>query len=72
MMCTIPAARPKKLCRTYAMRDVTAMFDSDEDLEDKPPNGIDTDVDCEESEGEEPEATALMLSDEVSSCTGFT
>jgi hypothetical protein len=71
MMCTIPAARPKKLCRTYAMRDVTAMFDSDEDLEDKPPNGIDTDADCEESEGEEPEATALMLSDEVSSCTGL-
>ncbi|KAG1769130.1 hypothetical protein EV702DRAFT_1282178 [Suillus placidus] len=67
MMCTIPAARPKKLCRTYAMRDVTAMFDSDEDLEDKPPNGIDTDVDCEESEGEEPEATALMLSDEMPS-----
>ncbi|KAG1779246.1 hypothetical protein EV702DRAFT_1043731 [Suillus placidus] len=61
------AARPKKLCRTYAMRDVTAMFDSDEDLEDKPPNGIDTDVDCEESEGEEPEATALMLSDEMPS-----
>ncbi|KAG1802365.1 hypothetical protein EV424DRAFT_1351760 [Suillus variegatus] len=54
---------PKKLFRTYAMCDVTAMFDSDEDLEDKP-NGIDTDADCEESEGEEPEATALMLSDE--------
>ncbi|KAG2737944.1 hypothetical protein P692DRAFT_20883061 [Suillus brevipes Sb2] len=60
-------ARPKKLCRTYAMRDVTAMFDSDEDLEDKPPNGVDTDADCEESEGEEPEATALMLSDEMPS-----
>jgi hypothetical protein len=54
------------------MCDVTVMFDSDEDLEDKPPNGIDTDADCKESEGEEPEATALMLSDEVSSCTGFT
>ncbi|KAG2037988.1 hypothetical protein BDR03DRAFT_1048542 [Suillus americanus] len=61
------AARPKKLCRTYAMRNVTAMFDSDKDLEDKPPNGIDTDADCEESEGEEPEATALMLSDEMPS-----
>ncbi|KAG1719689.1 hypothetical protein EDB19DRAFT_1836492 [Suillus lakei] len=61
------AARPKKLCRTYAMHDVTAMFDSDEDLEDKPPNGIDTDANCEESEGEEPEATALMLSDEIPS-----
>ncbi|KAG1740642.1 hypothetical protein EDB19DRAFT_1908391 [Suillus lakei] len=61
------AARPKKLCRTYAMHDVTAMFDSDEDLEDKPPNGIDTDANCEESEGEEPEATALMLSDEMPS-----
>ncbi|KAG1734655.1 hypothetical protein EDD22DRAFT_960034 [Suillus occidentalis] len=61
------AARPKKLCRTYAMCDVTAMFDSNKDLEDKPPNGIDTDADCKESEGEEPEATALMLSDEMPS-----
>ncbi|KAG2028790.1 hypothetical protein BDR03DRAFT_1019345 [Suillus americanus] len=61
------AAHPKKLCRTYAMCNVTAMFDSDEDLEDKPPNGIDTDADCEESEGKEPEATALMLSDEMPS-----
>lgn len=61
--------RPKKLCRTYAMRDVSALFESDSDS-DHPKediaNGNDSDADREESEGEEAEATAMMLSDEVS------
>jgi hypothetical protein len=58
--------RPRKLCRTYAMRDVSALFESDEDQEEE--NGSDSDADREESEGEpgDLESTAMMLSDEVS------
>ncbi|KAG1784787.1 uncharacterized protein HD556DRAFT_1314805 [Suillus plorans] len=60
--------RPSKLCRTYAMRDVSALLDSDDDQpEEDITNGNDSDADCEESEGEEPETTAMMLSDEVPS-----
>lgn len=66
------AAQPKKLCHTYAMHDVTAMFNSDEDQDG--PGGTDTDAEheeSEESEGEEPEDIVLMLSDEVSGSTGL-
>ncbi|KAG2085715.1 hypothetical protein BD769DRAFT_1681547 [Suillus cothurnatus] len=59
--------RPRKLCRTFAMRDVSALFESDDDQPegDSVANGNYSDTDHEESEGEEPEATAMMLSDEV-------
>ncbi|KAG1763770.1 hypothetical protein EDD22DRAFT_969250 [Suillus occidentalis] len=62
--------RPRKLCRTYAMRDVSALFESDEDQEEE--NGSDSDADREESEGEpgDLESTAMMLSDEVPSLVG--
>ncbi|KAG2118251.1 hypothetical protein BD769DRAFT_1390725 [Suillus cothurnatus] len=61
---------PRKLCRTYAMCDVSALFESDEDQEEE--NGADSDTDHEESEGEpeDPESTAMMLSDEVPSLVG--
>jgi len=60
--------RPRKLCCTYAMRDISALFESDEDQEEE--NGADSDADREESEGEpeDPESTIMMLSDEVSDC----
>ncbi|KAG2127421.1 hypothetical protein BD769DRAFT_1668068 [Suillus cothurnatus] len=60
--------RPHKLCRTFAMRDVSALFESDDDQPegDSVTNGNYSDTDHEESEGEEPEATAMMLSDEIS------
>jgi hypothetical protein len=60
--------RPRKLCRTFAMHDVSALFESDDDQPegDSVANGNYSDTDHEESEGEEPEATAMMLSDEVS------
>jgi len=59
---------PCKLCRTYAIRDVSALFESDKDQEEE--NGADSDTDHEESEGkpEDPESTTMMLSDEVSDC----
>ncbi|KAG0691517.1 hypothetical protein DFH29DRAFT_1010876 [Suillus ampliporus] len=58
--------RPRKLCCTYVMRDVSALSGSDSDDHPKA-NGNDSDADHEESEGEEPEATAMMLVDEVPS-----
>ncbi|KAG2124747.1 hypothetical protein BD769DRAFT_1669232 [Suillus cothurnatus] len=61
---------PRKLCRTYAIRDVSALFESDKDQEEE--HGADSDTDHEESEGkpEDPESTAMMLSDEVPSLVG--
>jgi hypothetical protein len=57
---------PRKLCRTYAIRDVSALFESDKDQEEE--NGADSDTDHEESGGrpEDLESTAMMLSDKVS------
>ncbi|KAG2067046.1 hypothetical protein BDR04DRAFT_1233602 [Suillus decipiens] len=61
---------PSKLCCTYAMCDVSALFESDEDQEEE--NGNTSNADHEESEGkpEDPESTAMMLSDEVPSLVG--
>ncbi|KAG2160169.1 uncharacterized protein EDB93DRAFT_1099530 [Suillus bovinus] len=63
--------RPNKLRRTYAMQDVTALFDDDELDSDgeqvEIANGDDSDAGREESDNEEPETMAMMLSDEVPS-----
>ena len=68
-MCT-GLYRPNKLRRTYAMQDVTALFDDDELDSDgeqvEIANGDDSDAGREESDNEEPETMAMMLSDEVS------
>ncbi|KAG2154333.1 uncharacterized protein EDB93DRAFT_1102132 [Suillus bovinus] len=60
--------RPNKLHRTYAMQDVTALFDDDELDSDgeqvEIANGDDSDAGHEESDNEEPETTAMILSDE--------
>ncbi|KAG2114918.1 hypothetical protein BD769DRAFT_1673373 [Suillus cothurnatus] len=61
---------PCKLCRTYAIHDVSALFESDKDQEEE--NGADSDTDHEESGGrpEDLESTAMMLSDKVPSLVG--
>ncbi|KAG1759184.1 hypothetical protein EDD22DRAFT_956144 [Suillus occidentalis] len=61
---------PHKLCYTYTMCDISALFESDEDQEEE--NGSDSDADREESEGEpgDLESTAMMLSDKVPSLVG--